>query len=100
MLPARQALIKKAFHEEQSSKTSGLTLASRLSYELGLYGKNKIQWKLWNIEKNGWMKNGHSKDAPLILLVKLSLREWVSLSGCNEEKSQLQKNVAVIFHIF
>ena len=62
MLLARQALIKKAFHEEQSSKTSGLTLASRLSYELGLYGKNKIQWKLWNIEKNGWMKNGHSKD--------------------------------------
>ena len=53
MLLARQALIKKAFHEEQSSKTSGLTLASRLSYELGLYGKNKIQWKLWNIEKNG-----------------------------------------------
>ena len=53
MLPARQALIKKNFHEEQSSKTFGLTLASRLSYELGLYGKNKIQWKLWNIEKNG-----------------------------------------------
>ena len=53
MLPARQALIKKTFHEEQSSKTSGLRLASRLSYELGLYGKNKIKWKLWNIEKNG-----------------------------------------------
>ena len=41
-----------------------------------------------------------AKMAPLILLVKLSLRESVSLSGCNEEKSQLQKNVAVIFHIF
>ena len=52
------------------------------------------------LKKMDEWKMGTVKMVPLILLVKLSLRESVSLSGCNEEKSQLQKNVAVIFHIF
>ena len=34
-----------------------LDTASRLSYELGIHGEKKNQWKLWTI-----IKNGHSKD--------------------------------------
>ena len=52
------------------------------------------------LKKMDEWKMDTAKMAPLILLVKLSLREWVILSGCNDEKSELQKNVAVIFHIF
>ena len=52
------------------------------------------------LKKMDEWKMDRVKNAPLILLVKLSLREWVILSGCNDEKSELQKNVAVIFHIF
>ena len=45
-------------HEDHSSKTFWIKItAIRLSYELGLHGEKKFQWKLWNI-----IKNGHSED--------------------------------------
>ena len=28
-------------------------IASRLSYELGVHGEKKVQWKIWYIMKNG-----------------------------------------------
>ena len=37
MLRARKTVSKKPLHEEHSSKTFGLRLASRLSYELRLH---------------------------------------------------------------
>ena len=62
--------------------------------------KTKLSGNSGILKKMDEWKMDIWKMSPLILLVKLSLKEWVSLSGCNEEKSQLQKNVAVIFHIF
>ena len=39
---ARKIVSKKTLHEEHSSNTFGLRLASRLSYELGLHGEPKF----------------------------------------------------------
>ena len=60
MLPARKTVSKKYLHEEHSSKTFGLRLASRLSYELRLH-----------VERN----SGHREDemTHLTLLAKLKI---------------------------
>ena len=39
MLPARKTVSKKPLNEEHKSKTFGLKLAGRLSYELGFHGE-------------------------------------------------------------